>query len=217
MKKVFLAVVQEGGAKWAAAGGKREQAARDPGDFAYVLNVAGRSSTSRVCLVIPFVALDAAQEWSEKKFIKVYLNRSAGGEKMKIAVASEQNLVSEHFGHCTEFTLFSVDPSGKIVEKIVLPSPAHQPGFLPGYLAQLGITHVIAGGIGQRAQALLAEKGITVIAGVNGPVEEAVQNFLANRLVKGINACCGHGHGEGDGFCHGGGEDKPGKRHGCHG
>lgn len=128
---------------------------------------------------------------------------------MKIAVASEQGFVSAHFGRCAEYALFTVEPGGEIKEKVIVPSPGHQPGFLPGYLAQMGVTHIIAGGMGQRAQMLFAEKGITPVLGVSGAVDEVVGDFLAGRLVAGASTCeRGHDHGDGNGHgsCHSGDE-----------
>jgi predicted Fe-Mo cluster-binding NifX family protein len=128
---------------------------------------------------------------------------------VKIAVASEGGFVSAHFGHCPEFTLFTVDSGGKVSEKKVVPNPGHQPGFLPGYLAQMGITHIIAGGMGQHAQELFCERGVTPLLGVSGPVDKVVEDFLANRLAGGPSMCShdGRGHGEGHRHegCHGGG------------
>jgi len=133
---------------------------------------------------------------------------------MKIAVASEQGVVSAHFGHCAEFALFTVGPDGKINEKTIIPNPGHQPGFLPGYLAQKGVTHILAGGMGQRAQELFAGQGIVPVLGVSGAVDRVVEDFLANRLVTGASTCeHGHGHGDGTGACrHGEGK---GGRGGC--
>lgn len=133
---------------------------------------------------------------------------------MKVAVASEQGFVSAHFGHCAEFALYSVGSAGEITEKLVVPNPGHQPGFLPNYLAQMGVTHIIAGGMGQRAQILFAEKGITPVLGASGPVDRVVEDFLANRLVTGASTCDHeYGHGDGSGACHAGG--KKGSGAGC--
>ncbi len=109
---------------------------------------------------------------------------------MKIAVASENGFVSAHFGHCTEYVLFTVGPQDEIIEKVVIPSPGHrQRGFLPGYLAQMGATHVITGGIGHLARRLFAERWIITIAGASGPVDRVVEDFLANLLVVDENMC----------------------------
>jgi len=113
---------------------------------------------------------------------------------VKIAVAVEGNLVSEHFGHCEGFAIFEAE-GGQIKGRSILDNPAeHQPGFLPGYLARHGVNVIIAGGMGQRAKDLFAQNGIRTITGVSGPVLDAVKTFLAGNL-KGTDAVCEH-HGE---------------------
>jgi predicted Fe-Mo cluster-binding NifX family protein len=49
--------------------------------------------------------------------------------------------------------------------KEVIPSPGHQPGFLPAWLAEEEVSVIIAGGMGSRAQALLKENCVEVVAG----------------------------------------------------
>ena len=68
--------------------------------------------------------------------------------------------------------------------------PPHEPGVLPKWLSELGVTHVIAGGMGGRAQALFTASNITVVTGA--PVEDPqvlVKAWLANSLTTGENAC----------------------------
>jgi len=119
---------------------------------------------------------------------------------MKIAVATEGNMVAEHSGHCPRYSLFDVN-GGQIVSKEVIANPGHQPGFLPGYLAGLGVTCVIVGGIGSRAVDLFCEKGIEVISGAGGPIEAVVNAYLGGRLQSTGGTCshdyeghegCGH-------------------------
>ena len=60
-----------------------------------------------------------------------------------------------------------------------MPTPAHEPGGLPEWLEELGVTHVIAAGLGEKAQKLLIHKGIEVVAGApQGDPEELVKQYL---------------------------------------
>lgn len=111
---------------------------------------------------------------------------------MKIAVATEAGMVAEHFGHCPQYSLFNVN-EGQVVSKEVIANPGHQPGFLPGYLADLGVTCVIVGGIGARAVELFTERGIEVISGAAGPVDAAVRSYLEGNL-KSTGGTCSHDH-----------------------
>lgn len=114
--------------------------------------------------------------------------RASGGDDVKIAIASEGSRVSEHFGHCRIYNLYSVE-NGVIFKREELESPGHQPGVLPPFLASHGVTHVIAGGMGPRAVDLFQQHGIQVILGVGGSVDRVAQEFIAGRIVPGVSSC----------------------------
>jgi predicted Fe-Mo cluster-binding NifX family protein len=107
---------------------------------------------------------------------------------MKIAVATEGREVAAHFGHCSEYTLVDVR-DGQLAGQLLLPNPGHQPGVLPGYLAEKGVRVIIAGGMGGRAQQLFTDHGIRTVVGVSGPVDEIVRAYLAGTLVEGESLC----------------------------
>jgi predicted Fe-Mo cluster-binding NifX family protein len=107
---------------------------------------------------------------------------------VKIAVATDGCMVATHFGRCPEYTIFTID-NGTITDKVVISNPGHEPGFLPEYLSKLGVTCVIAGGMGSKAQKLFSEKNIQVVTGVSGPVTEVVNSYLAGSLQYGPSLC----------------------------
>jgi predicted Fe-Mo cluster-binding NifX family protein len=107
---------------------------------------------------------------------------------MKIAVATEGGAVAAHFGHCSEYTLVDVR-DGQLAGQLLLPNPGHQPGVLPGYLAEKGVQVIIAGGMGGRAQQLFTDHGIRTVVGVSGPVDEIVRAYLAGTLEEGESLC----------------------------
>ncbi len=116
---------------------------------------------------------------------------------MKLAIAAEKNEVAQHFGRCPEYIIVDISSEGIVEEKTVLPNPGHEPGFLPGYLAQMGVNCIIAGGMGPRAQTLFAEQNIETIVGVTGQAEEIIKSYLSGNLVSGSSLCEhpeGHGH-----------------------
>jgi len=112
---------------------------------------------------------------------------------MKIAAAAEGRMVAEHFGHCEGFDIFTVE-NGKISGREFVQNPGHQPGFLPNYLNDLGVNTVIAGGMGGGAIQIFNEKGIKVITGASGEIEETVQNFLNGQLKSSGSVCKEHQH-----------------------
>lgn len=107
---------------------------------------------------------------------------------MKIALATDGAMISPHFGHCSEFTVVTVE-NGKVIGTERVDNPEHQPGFLPEYLSKLGISCIIAGGMGPRAQGLFAAKGMQAIVGASGSVAEVLQSYLAGSLEVGESAC----------------------------
>jgi predicted Fe-Mo cluster-binding NifX family protein len=73
---------------------------------------------------------------------------------------------------------------GAVGPKDLVPSPPHEPGGIPEWLDDLGVTHVIAGTLGDKAQALLTKKGIEVIAGAPLETPETlVAQYLAKTLT----------------------------------
>jgi ATP-binding protein involved in chromosome partitioning len=110
---------------------------------------------------------------------------------MRIAVPVTGGTLSSHFGHCEQFAILDVDRESKQIkgQECVAP-PAHEPGVLPEWLSGLMVNLVIAGGMGQRAQQLFADKDIDVLCGA--PVAEPevlVRDYLDGRLAFGQNIC----------------------------
>ncbi|MGG6310368.1 NifB/NifX family molybdenum-iron cluster-binding protein [Paenibacillus macerans] len=110
---------------------------------------------------------------------------------MKIAVASEGKMVTEHFGHCENFNIFEVE-NNKISKVTSFSNPGHKPGFLPNFLNDLGVTTIITGGIGGGAVKVFNEKGIEVISGVSGHADAAVDSYLQGNLKTGNTVCHDH-------------------------
>ncbi len=119
---------------------------------------------------------------------------------MKVAISTENGYVSPHFGRCPSYTLVEIR-EGKIIGREEIPNPGHQPGFLPGYLAERGVHCIIAGGMGPRAQDLFAQNNIETIIGVEGQIDDVIEKFLKNELKAGQDLC-NHGHGGEQGLGH---------------
>ena len=110
---------------------------------------------------------------------------------IRIAVASEGESVTGHFGHCSNFYLFdAVD--GKITEERSIPNPGHKPGFLPNYLHDQGVDVIISGGMGGGAVDIFNEKSIEVIVGAAGSSREAAEQYLRGELKSSGSVCHDH-------------------------
>ena len=118
---------------------------------------------------------------------------------MKVAISTDVNVVSAHFGRCPSFTVVEIDDKGNIVGQESIANPGHHPGFLPQFFAEKGVHCVIAGGAGQRAQALFAEKNIQLILGVTGQIDETIDKLIQGEL-KGGESLCTPGAGKGYGL-----------------
>lgn len=110
---------------------------------------------------------------------------------LRYAVPIADNKVAMHFGHCSHFALFDVDETRNvIIRKEIVASPGHQPGLLPAWLAEEGVSVVIASGMGSRAQSLFRENRIElVINALEDDPEKAVLDYIRGTLATGDNIC----------------------------
>ena len=108
-----------------------------------------------------------------------------------IAIPVAGGQLCMHFGHCEQFALLDVDTTDKGIKNIRhLDPPPHEPGVLPRWLHEQGVSMIIAGGMGQRAQSIFEEQGIKVIVGAAAaPPESVVQAYLDGKLQSGENFC----------------------------
>lgn len=120
-------------------------------------------------------------------------NDNVGGKKMKIAVASENEMVTEHFGHCVNFNIFEAE-NEQIIKSESIPNPGHRPGFLPVFLNDMGVNVVISGGMGGGAIDIFNEKGIEVIVGARGYAQNAAEQYLLGNLQSTGSVCHEHMH-----------------------
>ena len=108
-----------------------------------------------------------------------------------IAIPLAAGRLSTHFGHCEKFALCDVDlANNEILNCQQFEAPAHERGVLPAWLRDQGVSLVIAGGMGHRAQSMLNEFGIEVVLGAPAePPEKIVRQFIGGRLELGENVC----------------------------
>jgi len=107
----------------------------------------------------------------------------------RIALPMENGILCEHFGHCQEFAIVEV-VDGLITDLKSLTPPEHVPGLYPRWVADLGVTDVITGGMGQKAISLFIEQKINVYVGA--PLEAAkgiVLDFIGGKLNLNANIC----------------------------
>lgn len=109
--------------------------------------------------------------------------------KKKIAIPLEDGILCSHFGHCQQFAIIDAETNNITGETLVTPPP-HEPGLLPGWLAEKGVTDVIAGGMGQRAIDLFKQQNINVFVGAPiKPPKDLANDLLNDTLSAGANYC----------------------------
>jgi predicted Fe-Mo cluster-binding NifX family protein len=127
---------------------------------------------------------------------------------MKIAISTDGEYVSAHFGRCPLFTIVEFK-NGEMTEKEVINNPGHHPGFLPQFFREMGVECIIAGGMGNKAMGLFDQYEVQQIVGVTGKIEDTISHILDGTL-KGGESLCKPGGGKGYGIekieCDHGGE-----------
>jgi predicted Fe-Mo cluster-binding NifX family protein len=130
---------------------------------------------------------------------------------MRVAISTDGDFVSAHFGRCPSFTVVDIK-DGKVGERKVIENPGHQPGFIPQFLHQRGVECIVAGGMGMRAQGFFAEAGIQTILGASGRIDVVIEKLQKGTLKSGESLCkpgsgkgygldkavCDHPHGDHD-------------------
>lgn len=140
----------------------------------------------RPCAELVEFAAEILDEYIQKKKLEEM-------RMMKIAVASEKEMVTEHFGHCDNFNIYKVE-NGTILSSESVANPGHRPGFLPNFLNDLGIKVIISGGMGEGAIDIFNEKNIEVIVGASGNAKDAVESYLKGSLKSTGSVCHEHKH-----------------------
>lgn len=116
---------------------------------------------------------------------------------MRIAISTDGEFVSEHFGRCPFFTIVDTE-GGKIIKREKIANPGHMPGAIPQFLHQKNVECIIAGGMGMRATGFFEEFGIKAIVGVSGKIDDVIEQVRKGTLQGGESLCkpgAGKGYG----------------------
>jgi predicted DNA-binding protein (UPF0251 family)/predicted Fe-Mo cluster-binding NifX family protein len=120
--------------------------------------------------------------------------KGEGDRMTKIAVPSRGGLVDEHFGHCKEFLVFAVSAEGALAGEPAIPS-VEGCGCKSGVastLARAGVTHMVAGNMGEGAVRVLGAQGIVVVRGASGDARAAAEAYARGELVDSGLGCAPH-------------------------
>ena len=109
--------------------------------------------------------------------------------KKLFAVPTIEGKLCAHFGHCEKFAIIETENQQVLNIEYVNP-PVHQPGTYPRFLAGQGVSTIISGGMGIKAQQLFTQNEIEVFLGINADTpEKLVELYLNDHLESGQNLC----------------------------
>ncbi|MDB4334865.1 ATPase [bacterium] len=109
--------------------------------------------------------------------------------KLIAVPVDNQGILDAHFGHCKMFKLIKVEEGKVLSEEGVVPPP-HEPGLLPKWLAEKGVTDILAGGMGQQAIQLFTQNNINAFVGApKWTAQDIVQAHIEGKLELTGNAC----------------------------
>ncbi len=122
---------------------------------------------------------------------------------MKVAVPTRGNEVDGHFGHCEQYTVFTIGSEKKVEQSEIVPSPqgCGCKSNIAGILSEMGVTVMLAGNMGDGALNVLNMHGIDVYRGCSGNVNQLVEVFLQGNVDDSGEGCQVHGSHEGDHQC----------------
>ena len=115
------------------------------------------------------------------------------------AISTDRGFVSPHFGRCQTYTLVDIE-NGTVKTRKTINNPGHSPGVIPQFLFNQGVKRIICGGIGARARGYFQELGIEMITGIDGSVEDVIEQLTRNRKLDGGGYQCMPGDGRGYGI-----------------
>lgn len=99
----------------------------------------------------------------------------------RIAVAVDKDVVSDHFGLCENFLLYTTNDN-HIVKIEKFRNPGHRPCELPEFVCDKGAQYIIVGNMGKAAAQEFDKLKIPYIIGAAGEARCAVTSFVEGEL-----------------------------------
>ncbi|MCK5731635.1 MAG: NifB/NifX family molybdenum-iron cluster-binding protein [Tenericutes bacterium] len=112
---------------------------------------------------------------------------------MRVALAVDNNMITQHFGHCEYFVVYEVE-NEEIKGSEIIKNPPHQKGHLPKFLKENNINVVITGNMGQMAVNLMNNLDIQCIKGVKGNLVDVINAYVDGSLESKDITCDQHMH-----------------------
>ena len=107
---------------------------------------------------------------------------------MKLAIMLYGTRVSPRYGYSQGVLIVEVNNQGEFGRK-TLEIGKYYPEKIPDLLSKEGVEVVISGGMNQHFQNLFRLRGIEVIWGIIGEVDDVLAAFMTGRLSPGMGCC----------------------------
>ncbi len=115
----------------------------------------------------------------------------------KIALPVTQgNQIDNHFGHCEFYSVYTISDQNEILKAEVIKSSqgCGCKSNIASQLAGMGVSLMLAGGIGSGAISVLNQSGIEVIRGCSGNASDAVAQYISGLITDSGESCQQHEH-----------------------
>ncbi len=122
----------------------------------------------------------------------------------KIAIPTNGTNVDDHFGHCSFYTIYTLDSENRIGKKELLPSPSGCgcKSDIAFILKDMGVDTMLAGNMGQGAVMKLSSAGLSVYRGYTGNTDDVLNRYLEGDMGN-DQLCHEHRHHHDEGHsCH---------------
>ncbi len=113
---------------------------------------------------------------------------------MKIAIPTKNNQVDDHFGHCDNFSIATIENKTlSSIESVPSPKGCGCKSNIIDTLKSKGVTIMLAGNIGQGAVNKINQANIKVVRGCCGNINDVITDYLNGNISdSAIN--CNHAH-----------------------
>lgn len=112
---------------------------------------------------------------------------------MLLAITHENNQVFQHFGRCPSFVICNINENKEVIDKRIVQCDGVGHGALVQFLKELNVDEVICGGLGLPMYNKLTQENIKVYGGVQGTIDEVLEDYLNDTLDYDPNAAQNHG------------------------
>lgn len=79
--------------------------------------------------------------------------------------------------------------NGEIKNRTVLANPGHEMGSIPKFINEHKANTIICGGMGHRAKNIFEQYQITPILGIQGQIEDIIDQYIKNSLMAKDSLC----------------------------